>query len=127
MSFVRRELGARLRLRRIPMLHVSLDDSVERGTRVLRILDELGAGDIEGGEAIVDAPHGESLPTPVARVRREGDAPDPIEAPGAAPGTPARTRRPGGPSRHQAGTRGHEAGMPNRREGPTRRSHGNRP
>src|SRR5947207_8635675 len=35
MSFVRRELGTRLRLRRIPELHVHLDDTAERGTRVL--------------------------------------------------------------------------------------------
>src|SRR5512134_2400338 len=38
MPFVRRELGARLRLRRIPEFHVRLDDSAERGTRVLQLL-----------------------------------------------------------------------------------------
>ena len=37
MGFVRRELGGRLRLRRIPELHVALDDSAERGTRVLHL------------------------------------------------------------------------------------------
>ena len=36
MPFVRRELGRRLRLKRIPDLHVRLDDTAERGTRVLR-------------------------------------------------------------------------------------------
>jgi ribosome-binding factor A len=74
MPYVRHELGTRLRIRRIPALHVSLDDSAERGTRVLRILDELESGHVEAGEALADAPRGESLPTPVARVRREGDA-----------------------------------------------------
>src|SRR5438105_3886867 len=59
MVFVRRELGTRLRLRRIPELHVRLDDSIERGTRVLRLLDSLESG----LEADVPTP-GESLPTP---------------------------------------------------------------
>ena len=80
MPFVRHELGVRLRIKRIPALHISLDDSAERGTRVLRILDELESGDVEAGEAIADAPRGESLPTPVARMRLEGDtAPDEVE------------------------------------------------
>jgi len=39
MVYVRRQLGTRLRLRRIPELHVRLDDSVERGTRVLQLLN----------------------------------------------------------------------------------------
>jgi ribosome-binding factor A len=63
MPFVRRELGSRLRLRRIPELHVRADDTAERGTRVLRILAEL-----ESGETPDDAaPIGESLPTPAGR------------------------------------------------------------
>src|SRR5215216_5404645 len=44
MPFVRRELGRTLRLKRIPDLHVELDDTAERGTRVLQLLDELVAG-----------------------------------------------------------------------------------
>ena len=59
MVFVRRELGTRLRLRRIPELHVRLDDSIERGTRVLRLLDSLEAG-VEPD----DSAPGESLPSP---------------------------------------------------------------
>ncbi|TMD27057.1 MAG: 30S ribosome-binding factor RbfA [Chloroflexi bacterium] len=59
MVFVRRELGTRLRLKRIPDLHVRLDDSIERGTRVLRLIDSLEAG-VEPS----DEPPGESLPTP---------------------------------------------------------------
>jgi ribosome-binding factor A len=73
MPFVRRELGHRLRLKRIPELQVRLDDSAERGTRVLQLLHELEEGRLpEDGLAV-----GESLPTPVPRVRREGDAQEP--------------------------------------------------
>jgi hypothetical protein len=71
MPFVRHELGSRLRIRRIPDLHVHLDDSAERGTRVLRLLSELEAGATPDG----DAPIGESLPTPVRRLPHEGDLP----------------------------------------------------
>ena len=60
MPFVRHELGKRLRLKRIPELHLELDDSLERGTRILHLLDEL-----EAGKAPDDpAPDGETLPTP---------------------------------------------------------------
>jgi ribosome-binding factor A len=60
MPFVRHELGKRLRLKRIPEFHLELDDSVERGTRILHLLDEL-----EAGRAPEDAPaDGETLPTP---------------------------------------------------------------
>ena len=68
MPFVRRELGV-LRLRRIPDLHLQLDDSVERGTRVLRILEDLEAGREPGGIT-----QGETLPTP---------GPRPVEEPAA--------------------------------------------
>ena len=77
MGFVRRELGVRLRLRRIPALHVELDSSMEHGTRVLQILDELERGDAPRAASIADAPIVESLPTPVARLPREGDTPEP--------------------------------------------------
>jgi len=59
MVFIRRELGTRLRLKRIPDLHVRLDDSIERGTRILQVLDS-----IETGQEAGEAPRGESLPTP---------------------------------------------------------------
>ena len=64
MPFVRRELGGRLRLRRIPELQLRLDDTVQRGTRVLQLLAEIEAG------GVVDAPPPieESLPTPVPHV-----------------------------------------------------------
>ena len=77
MGFVRRELGVRLHLRRIPALHVELDASMEHGTRVLQILDELERGDAPRAASIADAPLKESLPTPVARLPREGDTPEP--------------------------------------------------
>lgn len=39
--WLRRELGARLALRRIPQLHIRHDDSIQTGDRVLRILREI--------------------------------------------------------------------------------------
>ena len=86
MGFVRRELGVRLRLRRIPALHVELDASMERGTRLLQILDELERGDSPRAASLADAPVTESLPTPVARLPREGDMPESDPEPGGDPG-----------------------------------------
>jgi ribosome-binding factor A len=73
MPFIRHELGKRLRIRRIPDLHVRLDDSAERGTRLLHLLNELESG--AAPDAIV--PFTESLPTPVKRLPHEGDLPEP--------------------------------------------------
>ncbi len=64
MPFVRHELGGRVRLRRIPELHLRSDDTAQRGTRVLRLLAELEAG-ATPDEA---EPVTESLPTPVPRI-----------------------------------------------------------
>jgi ribosome-binding factor A len=72
MPFVRHELGTRLRIRRIPDLHVHLDDTAERGTRVLQLLSDLEAGVTPDTEAAT----GESLPTPVARLPHAGDLPE---------------------------------------------------
>lgn len=58
MPFVRHELGARLRLRRIPALHVRLDDAAERATRTMRILEGLEGGQVPLPETV------EPLPTP---------------------------------------------------------------
>ncbi len=69
MPFVRREIGRTLRIKRVPDLHVELDDTAERGTRVLQLLDELDTGTVRDD----DLPLGETLPTPVARVHHEGD------------------------------------------------------
>ena len=77
MPFVRHELGSKLRLRRIPNLHIRLDETAEQGTRVLHLLEELEQGRTPTGEA----PKGETLPTPVTRRHQEGDAePEPDEA-----------------------------------------------
>jgi ribosome-binding factor A len=89
MPFVRHELGRTLRLKRIPDLHVELDDTAERGTRVLQLLDELESG---RADAETSPPTGETLPTPVARVRHEGDTSE--EPPSAViPPEPRRGRR----------------------------------
>ncbi len=58
MPFVRHRLG-HLRLKRIPELHLREDDSAERGTRVLQILD-----DLEHGAEPGPARSGEVLPAP---------------------------------------------------------------
>ena len=88
MPFVRRELGRTLRIKRIPDLHVELDDTAERGTRVLHLLDELESG---RAEPSTELPAGETLPTPVARVGHEGDASD--EPPSAVVSPKPRRRR----------------------------------
>ncbi len=97
MGFVRHELGKRLRIKRIPALHIELDDSAERGTRVLHLLQELELG-VDPQEV---TPFNESLPTPVRRLPHEGDAEDPeaggdddgsgepAEPAGPTPGAPA--------------------------------------
>ena len=87
MPFVRRQLGGRITLRRIPELHVRLDESLQRGTRVLRLLSELEAGEPMDPAAAA----GESLPTPVARLPHEGDAP--LEPGEIATPVPRRRRR----------------------------------
>ena len=42
-GFVRRELGGRLLLRKVPELQFSPDDSIEAGARISRLLDEVAA------------------------------------------------------------------------------------
>ena len=49
-GFLRRELAARLTIKRAPELHFVLDDSIERGERIIHLLH-----DIEDGEATGDA------------------------------------------------------------------------
>ena len=83
MVFIRRELGTRLRLKRIPDLHVRLDDSIERGTRVLQLLDS-----IDSGREVGDAPAGESLPTPIRGAGPAGATPEAEEGPTVAPADP---------------------------------------
>lgn len=54
MPFVRHQLGG-LHLRRIPELHLREDDSAQRGTRVLQLLEQVEA-ELEGTREHVDAP-----------------------------------------------------------------------
>lgn len=41
-GFIRRELNARIRLRKIPELRFEMDDSLERGARILDLLRQTG-------------------------------------------------------------------------------------
>jgi len=44
-SFLRRELGRRIRIHPLPELHFVFDESVERGDRLSRLIDEAVASD----------------------------------------------------------------------------------
>jgi ribosome-binding factor A len=131
MPYIRHQLGERVRLRRVPDLHVELDDTAERGTRVLQILHEL-----EEGRVPEDAPPpGETLPTPMTRLPQDGEPEVPIPAP------PVRARRrpagarpsgqpPGGRAQGSGGgARGAGSGGPRtaRPTGPKRGGRGPRP
>ena len=115
MPFIRHELGSRLRIKRIPELHVRLDDTLERGTRVLRLLSELESGADPAGVSATAA----SLPTPVARLPHEGDAPEqgPAEMVAGsrpAPGRGARRTRNGKPGTAGAGGKRQPGGRADR-------------
>jgi ribosome-binding factor A len=72
MPYVRHQLGTRLHLRRIPELHVELDETAQRGTRLLKLLEELESGRMPDPSA----PVAESLPTPVPRVHHDDSRDD---------------------------------------------------
>jgi len=95
MGFIRHELGRTLRIKRIPDLHVHLDETAERGTRILQLL-----ADIESGASPApDVPVTESLPTPVPRVHHPDDLE--VEPPSAVRepvGARPRSRRTGRPA-----------------------------
>ena len=42
-GFIRRELSGRVTLRRIPELHFKLDNSIERGSRIIALINEVTA------------------------------------------------------------------------------------
>ena len=91
MPYVRRHLGE-LRLKRIPELHVREDDTAERGTRVMELLERI-EGEASGAPIDPEALSAElsppTLPTP-------GPRPDPDdEAEAARAGTERRTPRRG--------------------------------
>jgi len=98
MPFIQHELGKRLRIKRIPQFHLELDDTLERGTRVLHLLNELEAGH----DPTDDAAIGESLPTPVARLPHEGDADPQIGEPAVAPSPVVRRRRTFKPTKNRS-------------------------
>jgi ribosome-binding factor A len=70
MPYVRHHLGE-LRLKRIPDLHVREDDSAERGTRVMELLERLEAeeagGEVADPAAIEAGLSPRTLPTPGPR------------------------------------------------------------
>ncbi len=106
MPFIRHELGSRLRLRRIPELHLEQDDTLARGTRVLQLINDLNAGIEPTGEGPVD----DSLPTPVARLPHAGDVMDSADTnqagpTGSAPDRPETAPRAKTPSTRTPGQR----------------------
>jgi len=40
-GFIRTELGKRIRMRHTPEVHIIADDSIERGTRIMELLNEV--------------------------------------------------------------------------------------
>ena len=54
-TFLRMEMGKRVRLRYTPELFFSLDESIERGIRLKNLLDKLGQGNGEENENRKDA------------------------------------------------------------------------
>ncbi|MBM3149448.1 MAG: 30S ribosome-binding factor RbfA [Chloroflexi bacterium] len=46
-GFLRRELGSRLRLRQIPHLSFHFDDSIEKGARILGLIEQVTSDDAE--------------------------------------------------------------------------------
>jgi ribosome-binding factor A len=63
-GFVRSELGKRIRLRRTPEVLFKEDRSVERGTRVLSLLDQLSQERAERGDILADDYEGEDQDLP---------------------------------------------------------------
>jgi ribosome-binding factor A len=49
--FLRRQLGSRLRLKRVPQLEFFFDESIERGDRIERILNDISMERAAGGDA----------------------------------------------------------------------------
>jgi ribosome-binding factor A len=82
MPFVRHHLG-KLHLKRIPQLHLREDDSAQRGTRVMQLLDQVEA-ELEGSGEPVHEPAAETahLPTPTTlnEPAHPGAAQDPLPA-----------------------------------------------
>ena len=58
--FLRRQIGRRLRLKRVPLLEFFFDESIERGDRIERILNEISAE--RGANPDADVPDGSASP-----------------------------------------------------------------
>ena len=58
--FLRRQIGSRLRLKRVPLLEFFFDESIERGDRIERILNEISAE--RGAQPASDIPDGSASP-----------------------------------------------------------------
>jgi ribosome-binding factor A len=102
MPFVRRELGRRVSLRRVPDLQIRADDTAQRGTRVLQILAELEAGGAPTGDAVPE----ETLPTPVPHlVEPEVAAGEPRRRRPRKPGAASASKGAGGRARTRRGDR----------------------
>ena len=79
MPFVRHNLG-KLRLRRIPQLHLREDDSAQRSTRVMQLLEQVEA-ELEGTGERVDEPVGDGSELPTPSSLNESADPDVVEDP----------------------------------------------
>ncbi|MBK9520385.1 MAG: 30S ribosome-binding factor RbfA [Rhodocyclaceae bacterium] len=53
-GFLRRELGKRIRLHKIPELHFVFDASVENGSRLSRLIDQAVESDVQRGSESLD-------------------------------------------------------------------------
>ena len=60
--FLRRQLGSRLRLKRVPQLEFFFDESIQRGDRIEQILHELEAERQAAGPADAPVPPGPPPP-----------------------------------------------------------------
>ena len=127
MPFIRHELGARLRIRRIPELHVRLDDSAERGTRVLHLLTELEAGaepdEIAADQRVAAHARPAAAPRGRRRARRRVRQPRaPVQEAGPPSVEPSRARRePGRPGCAAQGARAARRGAARDDHGPVHR------
>ena len=113
MPYVRRQLGE-LRLKRIPDLHVREDDSAERGTRVMELLERLeteGPGAVADPDALAAELSPRTLPTPGPRPTEEDPPPTRrrSRSPRRVGGRPGGAR-PAGTERRQTGGKGRSKG-----------------
>jgi ribosome-binding factor A len=54
--FLRRQIGSRLRLKRVPSLEFFFDESIERGDRIERILNDISAERAAGADGDAQQP-----------------------------------------------------------------------